>query len=434
MVLQKNPTYKELLSLVSDLRSELDEANDTIEAIRTGQVDALIVKGSNGHQLYTLKSADHTYRLFIEKMNEGAVTLNNDGIILYSNSKFGQLVNSPLAKIVGTPFEQFIAMGYKHQFALLMERGWKEDCKGEVVLKTKKYPVVRLSLATLELEDGIALSVIVTDLTDLKESQRHLKNKNEELEKINNALEASNNDLLQFASVASHDLQEPLRKIEVFSNILKDREGHRISEDSSLYLSKILSSAGRMKQLIIDILNYSRLSANNNNFEQVNLLDIVSEWMTDYEIFLKEKQAEIEIGKLPYIEANKGQLRQVFQNILSNALKFTRNGQHPVIKIKSARVSSCEFDADINENGSYYRVSVKDNGIGFNQKYLTSVFSLFERLNTKDKYEGTGIGLAVAKKIIEKHNGIITAKSEEHVGSEFIFIIPAKQSEKLEQS
>jgi signal transduction histidine kinase len=419
--------YQDLLSQLANLRLELEEANETIEAIRTGQVDALVVRGANGHQLYTLKSADQSYRVFIEKMNEGAVTLNKGGVILYCNSQFSVLVNCEISKIIGTPFEQFISLGYKNQFKLLMERGWKEDCKGEIVLKAKKYPTVQLSLTTLEMDDGTSLSVIVTDLTIQKEAQRNLKLKNDELERINRELEVSNNDLLQFASVASHDLQEPLRKIEVFSNILIEKEKEKLSEEAQNYLMKIRGSSARMKQLIIDVLDYSRLSANDSNYELVDLKEVVNDWMVDYEMAIREKRAKIHIAALPVIEVNRGQMRQVFQNILSNALKFSKNGQRPVVTIDSTRIKDKKVDSQVSSMGKYCRISIKDNGIGFDQKYVANVFSLFERLHTKDKYEGTGIGLAVAKKIIEKHNGLITAKSVEGDGAEFIIILPVSR-------
>ena len=427
-MLANTTTYQDLLKQIAELSWQLEEANDTIEAIRTGQIDALVVESENGHQLYTLKSADQTYRVFIEKMNEGAVTLNHDGIILYCNSQFANLVGTPMTGIIGLPFEQFISMGYKNQFKLLMERGWKEDCKGEVVLKTKKHPTVQLSLTTLDLDEGFSLSIIVTDLTVEKEAQKHLKHKNEELEKTNKALEASNNDLLQFASVASHDLQEPLRKIEVFSNLLKDKETGNLSESAQQFIAKIRSSSERMRQLIIDVLNYSKLSANDAHVEPVDLNGIVKDWMNDYEILIREKKAKINLAKLPIVEGNKGQIRQVFQNVLSNALKFSKEECPVVITVGSARIKEKRADADTSSTGKYCRISIKDNGIGFDEKYVGSVFSLFERLNTKDKYEGTGIGLAVAKKIVEKHNGLITARSTPGEGSEFIIVLPLTQT------
>ncbi|MCW3109205.1 MAG: domain S-box protein, partial [Segetibacter sp.] len=202
----KKKTYEELVNEVINLRLQLEEANDTIDAIRTGQVDALVVLGKKGHELYTLKTADQTYRLFIEKMTEGAVTLDPHGIILYSNSQFASMVNIPLSKVIGLSFYTFIAPAYKQNFEALFERGWKEDCKGEIgLVNDEKQVDFQLSLTSLELDEGVSLSIILTDLTKQKETQRQLKLNNQQLEEINHALEISNHDLQQFASVASHD-------------------------------------------------------------------------------------------------------------------------------------------------------------------------------------------------------------------------------------
>ena len=420
--------HEELEKELQELRHQLEEANDTIEAIRTGQIDALVVQGEGGHQIYTLKSADHTYRVFIEKMTEGAVTLNKQGIILFCNSQFASMVHMPMAKIIGLPFDTFISNDTLYNYQQLFATCWKEDCKGEVMLKSDvKNTPVQLSLNTLVLEEGEALSIILTDLTLQKETQRLLRENNRQLAEANHALETSNHDLQQFASVASHDLQEPLRKIQIFSNLMMEREMN-LSEEAKRYLSKIIDSSGRMKTLIIDILNYSRLSANNLPLAPTDLNALVQHLQEDFELIIQEKEAVINIGNLPVIDANKGQIRQVFQNIISNALKFSKADVQPVIKIDAKRLSERSFESPEQADGPYCLISITDNGIGFEEKYVENVFSLFERLNSKDKYEGTGIGLAIAKKIVEKHQGLITAKSKEGIGSEFCIILPVNQS------
>ena len=169
---------------IEELRQQLEEANDTIEAIRTGQVDALIVKDKNGHQLYTLKSADQTYRVFIEKMIEGAVTLNEKGVILYSNSRFASMMKLPLSKIIGSYFESFVPNEYRETFDNLINKGWKAESKGEIYLATNNDELIPflISLTTLELDDGTALSLILTDLTIQKDIEKELKDKNELLQ------------------------------------------------------------------------------------------------------------------------------------------------------------------------------------------------------------------------------------------------------------
>jgi two-component system CheB/CheR fusion protein len=191
-------TLQQLQEELAELSSQLEEANDTIEAIRTGQVDALVVKDKKGHQLYTLRSADQTYRVFIEKMKEGAVTLNNKGIILYSNSRFAKMINMPLAKVIGLHFETLVPSEYWETFDNLIKKGWQSESKGEIYLISQNNELIPflISLTTLELDEGIALSVILTDLTYQKNIQKELKLKNEELqlahfntEKLNYELE-----------------------------------------------------------------------------------------------------------------------------------------------------------------------------------------------------------------------------------------------------
>jgi PAS domain S-box-containing protein len=420
-------TMEDLHKELAELRHQLDEANDTIEAIRTGQIDAIVVQGDDGHQLYTLKSADQTYRVFIEKMTEGAVTLNRKGLILYCNSQFATMVQLPLSKVIGVSFEQFIADADRVEYAKLFQKSWDKDFRGEVLLSSGNASMpVQLSLTSIELEEGVSLSIIITDLTAQKANQLQLKKNNEQLEEINKALEASNHDLQQFASVASHDLQEPLRKIMIFSNLMQERQ-QELSEESQKYLQKIIDSSSRMKTLIIDILNYSRLSANDAPVECIDLAEMLKELMEDFELIIQEKKAKITVDVLPCIDVNRGQMRQVFQNIISNALKFSKPGKGPVIKVTGRYVAEKSFDSKEQKDGPFCMICIRDNGIGFEEKYVSNIFALFERLNSKDRYEGTGIGLAIAKKVIDKHNGLITATSKEGVGSEFKIILPVKQ-------
>lgn len=422
-------TYEELTNEINDLRLQLEEANDTIDAIRTGQVDALVVHGKKGHQLYTLKTADQTYRLFIEKMIEGAVTLDEHGIILYSNSRFASMVKMPLCKVIGLSFQQFIAPASKQQFSALFERAWKEDCKGEIGLVSEdKSSDFQLSFTSLELDEGVSLSIILTDLTAQKETQKQLKLNNKQLEEINYALEVSNHDLQQFASVASHDLQEPLRKIQIYSNLLKDKHNAELPNSALTYVQKIIASSERMRVLIQDILSFSRLSQKENKYELTDLKMLLQELLKDFELLIEEKKALITIEDLPAIEVNPGQIRQVFQNIISNALKFSKEDVRPEILISGKRICENVFDGTPDIAGSYACIHVKDNGIGFDEKYMANVFTLFKRLHTKDKYEGTGIGLAITKRIIEKHNGQIIAQSSEGEGSDFIIVLPVQQN------
>lgn len=424
----RKKTKKDLEAELDELRYQLYEATETIEAIRTGQIDALIVQDSKGHQLYTLKTADHAYRVFIEKMAEGAVTLNAEGIILYCNSQFATLAGLPLSEVIGLPFARFIAAEDAEAYNMGFRKCWSEDCKQEVRLLAREQLIpVQLSLTALELEEGISLSIIVTDLTAQKKTQLQLEQKALQLAEMNRDLEASNHDLQQFASVASHDLQEPLRKIQIFSSLLRDRPAAGLDADAAKYVEKITDSAARMKTLILDVLNYSKLSANDKGHERVDLNEVLAELLDDFEMRIHEKSAAIRIERLPVVEANRGQMRQMFQNIISNALKFVKDGAVPAIHITAKQLAEKSFAAGEQSDGAFCFISIKDNGIGFDERYAAHIFALFERLHGKDQYEGTGIGLAITKKIVEKHNGLINAKSSVGNGAEFMIILPQKQ-------
>jgi len=203
-----NGTQPQLIKELEELRLQLHEANETIHAIRTGQIDALVVTTATGPQLYTLKSADHTYRIFIEKMKEGAVTLNQDEIILYSNSQFASMVDLPLSEVIGVPFGNFIPEGCKPGFKKLMKSAWNSDSKGEIFLKNNNDRIipVLLSFTSLELEEGTSLSVILTDLSAQKETENQLKTKNELLEEARGSVAKMNEELEEMVKERTKDL------------------------------------------------------------------------------------------------------------------------------------------------------------------------------------------------------------------------------------
>ena len=217
----KNSKIPEVSEL-EELRQKLDEANDTIEAIRSGQVDAFLVKDKNGPRIYTLKSADQTYRVFIEKMIEGAVTINEEGVILYSNSRFANMVQLPLTKIIGSPFKNYIDPQQQKEFEDLIEKGWKEECKGEMHLlqgENQSIPVL-VSLTTLELDEGTALSLILTDLTSQKRIEKELREKNEMLEAANAFTEKLNNELEQRVLERTNELLTSKERFTFMANTI----------------------------------------------------------------------------------------------------------------------------------------------------------------------------------------------------------------------
>jgi two-component system, chemotaxis family, CheB/CheR fusion protein len=271
-----------------------------------------------------------------------------------------------------------------------------------------------------------------TDIHEQKMANEMLevrvKERTQELQQMNAELESSNIELQQFASVASHDLKEPLRKIHMFSNLIKDKYFAETQSGAVNYLDRIINSSARMTTLVNDLLSFSRLSMN-HLFRLTDLNLLLKDIMADLELAILEKHAEVEIGELPKIEAVPGQMRQVFQNLLSNALKFSKKDVNPRIKIDCDFTNEKSPESPSVENGKYCRIRVADNGIGFDEQYREKIFTIFQRLHTKEKYEGTGIGLAITKKIIDKHNGFIKATSTESKGSCFTIILPMRQED-----
>lgn len=424
--MEKSEKEIALTEEVEILQRQLQEANDTIEAIRTGQIDALVVHVGESPQLYTLQSADHIYRVFVEKMNEGAVTLNRNGIIQYSNSYFSGMLQRPLSTIIGTSFRNLV---YSHDITAyddLWQRCWADEGKIEVkLLGTHAKIPVQLSISVLEATESETASIIITDLTSIKAKEHELRGSNAQLATLNASLAASNHDLQQFASIASHDLQEPLRKILLFANrIIAPLDEQSRTTSSSVYLQKIVAAAERMRTLIVNVLDYSSLSMQDGPFVSTNINAIVRDIVEDLELVIAEKRATISVSPIPALLVNPGQIRQLFQNLLSNALKFTKNGIAPVIDISAYELREKNFDSEIARDGEFCLLRIEDNGIGLEEQYAASIFSLFERLHPKDSYEGTGIGLAIAKKIVDKHHGLIRVKSKLGQGSAFEIILP----------
>src|SRR5215204_3536733 len=255
--------------------------------------------------------------------------------------------------------------------------------------------------------------------------EEKVQHRTKELVRVNQDLETRNAELGQYASLASHDLQEPLRKIVTFSRILDDKYLANMP-DAHKYMSKVINSAERMRSLIDDLLNYSKLSVQ-LQFSKLDLNEILATTLADLEILIEEKGAEVTTSGLPKIEAVPGQMRQLFQNLISNALKFSKANSIPKVKIWSERVSEKSLNAVHSSKGEFVRIFIEDNGIGFDELYLDKIFTIFQRLHVRSDYEGTGIGLAIVKKIVEKHDGIIGAKSKEGLGATFFIILPIHQ-------
>jgi signal transduction histidine kinase len=240
-------------------------------------------------------------------------------------------------------------------------------------------------------------------------------------------LQRSNRELERFASVASHDLQEPLRKIQAFGDRLQRHSGGQLDEKGQDYLARMLGSAGRMRKLIDDLLTYSRVSTWVLPFVPVNLREVAEEVAGDLDGRLQATEGRIEIGELPTIEAEPVQMRQLLQNLVGNALKFHRPGVPPVVTITSRVLPADAAAAGEVAPAEVCELTIADNGIGFDQVYVDRIFELFQRLHNRHEYEGTGMGLAICRKIVERHGGQIAATSTPGQGTRFLVKLPTTQ-------
>ena len=305
----------------------------------------------------------------------------------------------------------------------------------------------RDSVNTLIISSATTLLLIITVFLLLKINSREHEKYQADLESVNEDLESriadrtqelsiysdelarSNRELEDFAFVASHDLQEPLRKIRAFGNRLESGYNDVIDERGRDYLARMLNAAERMSMLISDLLAFSRVSTRGKDFDDVNLKTAVESILGDLEIAITEKSAQINVGDLPTVRGDKSQLEQVFLNLLSNALKFQSEGVTPVVNVSAQDATEEETkDLLLSEEYEWTKITVSDNGIGFDQSFAEKIFAPFQRLHGRSEYKGTGIGLAVCRRIVERHNGQITATSAPGKGATFSIIMP-KDSE-----
>jgi light-regulated signal transduction histidine kinase (bacteriophytochrome) len=266
------------------------------------------------------------------------------------------------------------------------------------------------------MEDGGSLATCL----EVTETERHA----EQMRDYTQKLERSNRELQDFAYVASHDLQEPLRKIEAFGDRLATRYGGGLPDDGKMFLERMQNAAGRMRRLINDLLDYSRVTTKGKPFTRVELGEVLTGVLSDLQIRIEESGATIKVEALPAIDADATQMRQLLQNVLSNALKFRNPDVKPEISITCSVDDSSVF---LGARPPHARIEITDNGIGFDNKYKEQIFTIFQRLHGRLEYEGTGVGLATVRKIVERHGGSIDADGRPGMGATFIIDLPLRQ-------
>ncbi|MGC3944077.1 MAG: PAS domain S-box protein [Chryseolinea sp.] len=369
-----------------------------------------------------LRNSEERYHRIVEEVQDYAIILlDRDGIVLNWNKVAEQLKHFDEKDVLGKHFRLFSP---------------EEDRKNKVPERLLEQ-ALQTGRAVHEgwrlRKDGSRFwgSIVITALHDDKNNvtgftkvTRDLSERRSAEEKMleyTHELEAQNKELEQFAYVASHDLQEPLRKIRTFTELVQQNiDDRKLAEK---YFSKIQASAHRMSELIRSVLAYSKISKDNNLFGPVNLNEVMFNVVADFELMIEEKKAEVTYENLPTVMGIGVQLGQLFSNLVSNGLKFS--SVQPVVRITSRRLSPDEVSRNPELLlSNYYEICVTDNGIGFEQQYAKKIFNMFQRLNRKEQYAGTGIGLALCKKIVETHHGTISATSTPGLGTSFYITLP----------
>jgi signal transduction histidine kinase len=342
---------------------------------------------------------------------------------------FTNLIKKDSPSLEGQTFtkdvvETYVPVIYKGKFIGAFEIYY--DITGKQ--QTMRAILLKVSVLTVLVTIG-GLLITAFVLFQLDNSMTEQKRIESELRLSAEKLYEVNQELQDFAHIASHDLQEPLRKVTAFGERLKSRYSDVLDDKGRDYLERMQNAASRMQGLITGLLMYSRVTTKAKPFVKVDLSDVVQGVLSDLEVRIQETEGKVEVGELPTLNADPLQMRQLFQNLISNALKFTKMGTSAIVKIYGQLIQ-CNEDRQVNKSSchKYYQFTVQDNGIGFEEEHAERIFGVFQRLQGRTDYEGSGIGLSVCKKIVERHGGIIEAKSNPGEGAKFIINLPLNQS------
>lgn len=387
----------------AELRAELAEARETIDAIRSGGVDALIVSGPDGDHVFSLESAETPYRCLVEQINEGALLLRVDGIILYANATFARMAKTPLEQVIGSPWQTFFSPADKLRLDDLVRATRDQGAREEFNVGNQgQQPLlpVELSLSLLAGTQAGTFSAIVTDLTERKLAQDALRRVISELE--------------HFSYTVVHDLRGPLRAMQGFAAAIEEECAHCQLVQTKDYLHRIKLAAKRMEQLITDSLDYSKAARLELTLEAVDLSQVLDDLVRTYPN-LQPDQSEIQLAPdLPAVMGNRTALTQCFSNILGNAVKFAHRGTKPQIRVWAESASALADDSLNHAPTPTVRIWVEDEGIGIPKAAQQRLFVMFQRANTER--EGTGVGLAIVRKVVGRMGGRVGLESEEGHG------------------
>jgi len=449
------PEFRNLLEEILPLKSSISdlEVSSTFPRIgeRTMLLNARELKTNNGDERLILiaieditekkqafqeiEERENRISTIFEAAPDAIISIDHDGHIINWNSKAEKIFGWTTTEISGKTITETIIPGYDHDTLI---RGYKEYLKtGESNMLYKpielegirkdgqKLPVeLKLSVSSTSGKPLVFIGFI-RDITNRKNNEAQLKARTEQLMEKNIELQRKNKELEAFTYISSHDLQEPLRKIQTYAGRILEKEEQQLSDSGKDMFQRMREASRRMQTLIQDLLAFSRISTAERKFEATNFNELLEEVKDDFREAIKEKQVTIEMTELCEVSAIRFQFRQLLYNLIGNSIKFAKADVPLRILIKSEIAKGADLDNPrLSAKKEYCHITFIDNGIGFDAKFSEKIFEVFQKLHGKEEYPGTGIGLAVVKKIIENHEGVITATGEPGKGARFDIYIP----------
>lgn len=409
-----------------------------------------------------LRESESMFRTLFDSAPDAVIAVDQQGLIVLANQRMEDIFGYSPNELAGQPLDVLMPDRYhkqhkKHVKGFFGQPRVRPMGAGLELFGKRKdgdlFPVdislgpvhtgdIRLTLATVRditdrkkaeaelamykthLEELVELRTadLQREIAERKRAEEQVKRDEETLKSYAQQLTQSNRDLQDYAAIVSHDLQEPLRKIQAFGERLRARSENTLDQEGRLYLERMQDASARMQTMLNDLLTYSRVSTRGQPYQPLDLNQVAMEVISDLEIRIEETGGRVEVDELPAIEGDPLQMRQVFQNLIGNALKFHRPDAPPLVKVRGQLVG-----AGGPHGPRYVRLTFEDNGIGFDERFIEKLFQPFQRLHGRSEYEGSGMGLAICRKIVERHQGSITARSTPGVGTTFTIDLPVNR-------
>lgn len=406
----------------------VDDREDNLFSIETilERDNYTIIKANSGRAALKILLQQHDFSLILMDVQMPHLNGFETATIIYERDKLKAI---PIIFITAHDYgDEYIFEGYRmggvdYIYKPINPELLRAKVAVFVELYRKNQQLIQQEKKLLEVNSSLQ-----KEIEERKTTEEKIRTLNTQLVENNTHLKTVNEELDQFAYIASHDLQEPLRKIMVFSDKMLLKKGQ--DAESEKFLRKIISSSRRMQSLINDLLSFSRHSMSSSDFRETDLNKLIKEAQTELEIEIEKNDAQVLADRLPVTWAIPSLLQQLFYNLISNAIKFRKKDIPPVVNIYAEKVKHSEANGakPVTKGSGYYKITVADNGIGFDEKYADEIFMVFKRLHSYHEFEGSGVGLSLCKKIVEKHNGFIRTSSKIGEGSSFMIYLPEKQN------